>query len=128
VSDYSAKIMVVDDSKTMRRLQKNILVSIGFANVTEAEDGNVALRELEANTDFELILLDWNMPNLGGLETLKKIKAMPETKHIPVIMVTSEAEKAQVLVAVQAGVAGYVVKPFGQGPLEKQAKAVLGIK
>lgn len=128
MSGYSAKIMVVDDSKTMRRLQTNMLVSIGFANVTEAEDGNVALKELEANTDIELILLDWNMPNLGGLETLKKIKAMPETKHIPVIMVTSEAEKTKVLVAVQAGVAGYVVKPFGEGALEKQVKTVLGIQ
>jgi two-component system, chemotaxis family, chemotaxis protein CheY len=121
------KILLVDDSRTMRRIQKATLVSIGFENVIEAEDGNDALQKLAENPDIDLILMDWNMPNLSGIEAIKKIKAMPEIKSIPVIMVTSEAEKSRVVEAIKAGVADYMVKPFEQGVLEKKVKAVLGI-
>jgi two-component system, chemotaxis family, chemotaxis protein CheY len=128
VSNYSVKIMLVDDSRIMRRVQKGILESIGLTNIIEAGDGNDALQKLAENTDIDLVLLDWNMPNLNGLETLKAIKAMPETTNIPVIMVTSEADKARVLEAVKAGAVGYIVKPFEAGALEKKVTAVLGVK
>jgi two-component system chemotaxis response regulator CheY len=120
--------MLVDDSRTMRRVQKSTLDSIGFGNVIEAEDGSDALQKLAENTDVDLILLDWNMPNLSGLETLKKIRSMPETKSIPVIMVTSEAEKSRIMEAIKAGVTDYIVKPFEASILEEKVKKVMGIK
>jgi two-component system, chemotaxis family, chemotaxis protein CheY len=122
------KILLVDDSKTMRRIQKNTLNSIGFADVVEAEDGQDALRKLSENMDVALILMDWNMPVMNGLECLKKIKGNPATKEKPVMMVTSEAEKAKILEAIQSGAANYVVKPFEPDVLEKKIKAVLNIK
>lgn len=105
------KILLVDDSSTMRRIQKNTLEKIGHTDVTEAGDGVEALAKL-AGGGFELVLMDWNMPNMTGIEALKKIKADPALKSIPVIMVTSESEKTKIMEAIQCGAANYVVKPF----------------
>lgn len=121
------KILLVDDSKTMRRIQRNTLQSIGFADVVEAEDGQDALVKLSENMDCSLILMDWNMPVMNGLECLKKIKSNPATKDKPVMMVTSEAEKSKILEAIQSGAVNYVVKPFEPDVLEKKIKSILGI-
>lgn len=105
------KILLVDDSGTMRHIQKKALTELGLTDVTEAADGNLALKEVEKQK-FDLILMDWNMPNLSGIETLKQLKANPSHKGIPVVMVTSESEKSHILEAVQSGAANYVLKPF----------------
>lgn len=118
------KILLVDDSTTMRRIQKNTLAKLGFENVVEAEDGADALKKLAADGPFELILMDWNMPNMTGIEALKKIKADPATKATPVIMVTSESEKTRIVEAIQAGAANYVVKPFQPETLMEKISAI----
>ncbi len=105
------KILVVDDFSTMRRIVRNILKQLGFNNVEEAEDGDVAFEKLKKG-DFKLIVSDWNMPNMTGLELLKAVRADEKLKDIPVILVTAEAEKDNILQAAQAGVNDYIVKPF----------------
>lgn len=105
------RILLVDDSGTMRAIEKKILGELGLTDIAEAADGLLALGVVAAQK-IDLILLDWNMPNLSGIETLKRLKANPATKQIPVIMVTSESEKTQILEAVKQGAANYVVKPF----------------
>jgi two-component system chemotaxis response regulator CheY len=117
------KILLVDDSSTMRRIQKNVLEKIGHTNVEEAEDGADALRKLPGG-GFELVLMDWNMPNLNGIDALKKIKADPALQAIPVIMVTSESEKTRIVEALQAGAANYVVKPFQPDTLQEKINAI----
>ncbi len=117
------KILLVDDSTTMRRIQKNTLEKIGHTDVTEAGDGQEALTKL-AGGGFELVLMDWNMPNMTGIEALKKIKADPAIKHIPVIMVTSESEKSRIMEAIQSGAANYVVKPFQPETLAEKINAI----
>ncbi len=119
------KILLVDDSSTMRRIQKNTLSSIGFDDVTQAEDGQIALDMLLKNPDFELVLLDWNMPNMNGIDCLKSVKGSDITKHIPVIMVTSESEKSRIIEAIQAGAANYVVKPFQPDTLKEKIQSTL---
>jgi two-component system, chemotaxis family, chemotaxis protein CheY len=119
------KILLVDDSTTMRRIQKNTLAKLGFENVTEAEDGADALKKLASDGPFELVLMDWNMPNMTGIEALKKIKADPALKAIPVIMVTSESEKTRIVEAIQSGAANYVVKPFQPETLMEKISAVI---
>src|SRR5690606_39701507 len=118
------KILLVDDSTTMRRIQKNTLSKLGFENVTEAEDGADALKKLAAGGPFDLVLMDWNMPNMTGIEALKKIKADPATKATPVIMVTSESEKTRIVEAIQSGAANYVVKPFQPETLMEKISAL----
>jgi len=103
------KIMLVDDSRTMRNIQKSVLAQIGYTQVVEASDGVDALSKVQAETP-DLILLDWNMPNMDGLTFLKQFRE--RDKATPVIMVTTEAEKARVIEAIKAGVNNYVVKPF----------------
>ncbi|MBF0449156.1 MAG: response regulator [Candidatus Magnetomorum sp.] len=106
-------VLVVDDFLTMRRILKNILKQVGFKKMEEAEDGAQALDMIKnADPVFDLIIADWNMPKMTGIELLKAIRADPELKHLPVIMVTAEAQKSRVLEAVQAGVSNYIVKPF----------------
>jgi len=117
------KILLVDDSTTMRRIQKNTLEKIGHTDVTEAGDGQEALTKLAAG-GFELVLMDWNMPNMTGIEALKKIKADPALKAIPVIMVTSESEKSRIMEAIQSGAANYVVKPFQPETLAEKINAI----
>lgn len=105
------KILVVDDMSTMRRIIKNIFKELGFANVEEAENGSDALVKLKGDK-FDLVVSDWNMPVMPGIELLRNIRADGELKHIPVLMVTAEAQKDSLLEAIQAGVSNYVVKPF----------------
>jgi len=109
--DLKMKFLVVDDFSTMRRIVKNILKQLGYENIEEAEDGAQAYSKLKSGS-FEFVVSDWNMPNMDGLELLKKIRSDDELKHLPVLMVTAEAEKDKVITAIQAGVSNYIVKPF----------------
>ena len=109
--DLNMKVLIVDDFATMRRIMKNVLRQIGFANITEAEDGKAALRELKKDT-FDLILCDWNMPEMQGIDLLRAVRQDEVYKGIPFVMVTAEAQKENILEAVKAGVSSYVVKPF----------------
>jgi two-component system, chemotaxis family, chemotaxis protein CheY len=121
-ADPSMKIMVVDDMSTMRRIVKNLLKQLGFANVDEAENGQEALIKLRADK-FGFVVSDWNMPVMSGIQLLKAIRADEGLKTIPVLMVTAEAQKENIIEAVQAGVSNYVVKPFTAEILqEKMAK------
>ena len=105
------KILVVDDFSTMRRIIKNLLRELGLTNVVEADDGATALPILKAG-GIEFLITDWNMPQMTGIELLGHVREDPNLKHIPVLMVTAEAKKEQIVAAAQAGVNGYVVKPF----------------
>jgi two-component system chemotaxis response regulator CheY len=117
------KILVVDDFPTMRRIVKTLLKQLGYTNITEAEDGEIAYRTLQSTPDIEFIVSDWNMPNMTGLEFLKTVRADPKFKSIPFLMVTAEAEKENIIEAVKSGVSNYVVKPFTADTLkEKMAK------
>jgi len=109
--DLSLKVLVVDDFSTMRRIIKNLLKQIGYKDIDEAEDGVQALSKLQ-DGGYGLVVSDWNMPNMDGLEMLKAVRQNPAIKNIPVLMVTAEAEKEKVITAIQAGVNNYVVKPF----------------
>lgn len=121
-ADPSMKIMVVDDMSTMRRIVKNLLKQLGFANVDEAENGQEALIKLRGDK-FGFVVSDWNMPVMSGIELLRAIRADEGLKAIPVLMVTAEAQKENIIEAVQAGVSNYVVKPFTAETLqEKMAK------
>ena len=116
------KILVVDDFSTMRRIIKNLLKDLGFVNIQEADDGNTALPMLQQG-EFDFVVTDWNMPGMQGIDLLKAIRADFNLKHIPVLMVTAEAKKEQIVAAAQAGVNGYVIKPFTAATLkEKLAK------
>jgi len=117
------KILLVDDSSTMRRIQKNTLASLGFTDVDEAEDGQDAVSKV-GKAPYELVLMDWNMPNMTGIEALKAIRANPDTAKIPVIMVTSESEKTRILEAIQAGATNYIVKPFTPDVLKEKLDAL----
>lgn len=120
--DKNMKILVVDDFSTMRRIIKNLLKDLGFTNIQEADDGNTALPMLQQG-DFDLVVTDWNMPGMQGIDLLRAIRADVNLKHIPVLMVTAEAKKEQIVAAAQAGVNGYVIKPFTAATLkEKLAK------
>lgn len=117
------KILVVDDFPTMRRIVKTLLKQNGFHNFVDAEDGEQAYRVLQEHGDFELIISDWNMPNMTGLEFLKTVRADSKFKHLPFLMVTAEAEKENIIEAVKAGVSNYIVKPFtGQALRDKLEK------
>lgn len=105
------KILVVDDFSTMRRIIKNLLKELGLTNVVEADDGSTALPILKAG-GIEFLVTDWNMPNMTGIELLQHVRSDPNLADIPVLMVTAEAKREQIITAAQAGVNGYVVKPF----------------
>ena len=111
MSDFKMKILVVDDFSTMRRIVKNLLRQLGFEHIDEAEDGEQAFSKLQGG-GYGFMISDWNMPNMDGLELLKKVRSDPELKELPILMVTAEAEKEKVITAIQAGVNNYVVKPF----------------
>ena len=110
-ADPNMKILVVDDMSTMRRIVKNILKQLGFNNLEEAENGQEALTKLKADT-YGFVVSDWNMPVMMGIDMLRAIRADEKLKKIPVLMVTAEAQKENLMEAVQAGVSDYVVKPF----------------
>jgi len=109
--DLNMNVLIVDDFATMRRILKNILRQIGFTNILEADNGKAALAELKKE-QFDLILCDWNMPEMSGLELLENLKSDDGLKDIPFVMVTAEAKKENILEAVKAGVNSYIVKPF----------------
>ncbi|GBG12863.1 two-component system, chemotaxis family, response regulator CheY [Novimethylophilus kurashikiensis] len=121
--DKNMKFLVVDDFSTMRRIVRNLLKELGFTNVDEAEDGAVALTKLKGG-NFEFVVSDWNMPNMTGIELLKAIRADAELKHLPVMMVTAEAKKENIIAAAQAGANGYVVKPFTAATLEEKLNKI----
>jgi len=119
ILDKSMKILVVDDFSTMRRIIKNLLKDLGFANIQEADDGSTALPMLQQG-DFDFVVTDWNMPGMQGIDLLRAIRADDKLKHLPVLMVTAEAKKEQIVAAAQAGVNGYVVKPFTAATLKEK--------
>lgn len=122
--DTSIKVLIVDDFATMRRILKNILKQIGFKNILEADDGTTALEVLDKQ-DVDLIISDWNMPKMTGLELLKKVRGSVKYKRTPFLMVTAEAQKQNVIEAVQAGVSNYVVKPFTAEAISEKLEKIL---
>ena len=119
--------LVVDDFSTMRRIIKNLLHDLGYANVIEADDGNTALPLLrEGNVDF--LITDWNMPGMPGLELLKQVRADARLAKMPVLMLTAEAKREQIVEAVQAGVSGYVIKPFTAATLKEKIDKILAAR
>ncbi|MBM7073913.1 chemotaxis protein CheY [Shewanella sp. OPT22] len=117
--DKNMKILIVDDFSTMRRIIKNLLRDLGFNNTQEADDGTTALPMLQKG-DFDFVVTDWNMPGMQGIDLLKAIRADDKLKNIPVLMVTAEAKREQIIAAAQAGVNGYVVKPFTAATLKEK--------
>ncbi len=117
------KILVVDDFSTMRRIIKNLLRDLGFQNVSEADDGNTALPMLQ-NGEYDFVVTDWNMPGMQGIDLLRAIRADGRLAHIPVLMVTAEAKREQIIEAAQAGVNGYIVKPFTAATLKEKLDKV----
>lgn len=113
------KILIVDDFSTMRRIIKNLLRDLGFNNTHEADDGNTALPMLQSG-NFDFLITDWNMPGMTGIELLKAVRSDPKLAHLPVLMVTAEAKKDQIIEAAQAGVNGYIVKPFTAQTLKEK--------
>ena len=118
------RFLVVDDFSTMRRIVRNLLKESGFTEADEAEDGVVALQKLRAST-FDFVVSDINMPNMNGFQLLAEIKKDEKLKHIPVLMVTAEARKEDIVLAAQQGAAGYIVKPFTKATLEDKLLMIL---
>ena len=121
------KILVVDDFSTMRRIVKNLLQELGYSDITEADDGNTALPMLKAGT-FEFLITDWNMPGMAGLDLLKAVRADAKLSKLPVLMLTAEAKREQIIEAAQAGVSGYVIKPFTAVTLKEKIDKILATK
>ena len=119
----NTRFLVVDDFSTMRRIVRNLLKELGFTNVQEAEDGVDALAKLRADT-FDFVVSDWNMPNMTGIDLLRAIRADDKLKHLPVLMVTAEAKKENIIEAAKAGASGYVVKPFTAATLDEKLKKI----
>jgi len=123
-SPTDLKFLIVDDFSTMRRIVRNLLKEAGHANADEAEDGIAALQKLR-NGSFDFVVTDINMPNMNGFELLKSIKADDALKHLPVLMVTAEARKEDIVLAAQSGAAGYIVKPFTKATLEEKVQKIM---
>lgn len=121
--DKNMNILVVDDFSTMRRIVKNLLAEIGFNNIVEADDGKTALPILEGG-GIDFLVTDWNMPGMPGIDLLKAVRADPKLASLPVLMVTAEAKREQIMEAAQAGVNGYVVKPFTADTLKEKVDKV----
>ncbi|OUS35542.1 response regulator ['Osedax' symbiont bacterium Rs2_46_30_T18] len=117
------KILVVDDFSTMRRIIKNLLRDLGFQNITEADDGKTALPILKQG-GIEFLVTDWNMPGMTGIELIGEVRKDPNLAHIPILMVTAEAKREQIIAAAQAGVNGYVVKPFTATVLKEKIEKI----
>ena len=118
------KFLIVDDFSTMRRIVRGLLKEMGCHNADEAEDGAIALSMLK-NQKFDFVVSDINMPNMNGFELLAAVKADPALKHLPVLMVTAEARKEDIVRAAQSGAAGYIVKPFTKATLEEKVQKIL---
>jgi len=123
MADKNLKFLVVDDFSTMRRIVRNLLKELGFVNVDEAEDGVAALNKLRG-AQFDFVISDWNMPNMTGIDLLIAIRADANLKSLPVLMVTAEAKKENIVAAAQAGANGYVVKPFTAAVLEEKLNKI----
>lgn len=121
--DKNLKFLVVDDFSTMRRIVRNLLKELGFMNIDEAEDGAIALRKLQEG-DFDFVVSDWNMPNMDGLTMLQNVRASETLKSIPVLMVTAESKKENIIAAAQAGASGYIVKPFTAATLDEKLQKI----
>jgi two-component system chemotaxis response regulator CheY len=117
--DFNMKVLVVDDFSTMRRIVKNTLRQIGFTQIEEAEDGQKAFDRLMSEK-FDFVVSDWNMPNMTGIDLLRKVRAEPTLKHLPFLMVTAEAKQENVVEAIKAGVSNYIVKPFTVATLQEK--------
>ncbi len=117
------KILVVDDFSTMRRIVKNLLRDLGFVNTVEADDGKTALPILLAG-GIDFLVTDWNMPGMTGIDLLKAVRANPDLVDLPVLMVTAEAKREQIIMAAQAGVNGYVIKPFTAATLKEKIEKI----
>ncbi len=118
------KFLVVDDYSTMRRIVKNLLHDLGYPQVSEADDGNTALPMLKAGA-YDFLITDWNMPGMAGLELLKAVRADEKLAKLPVLMLTAEAKREQIVEAAQAGVNGYVIKPFTAATLKEKIDKIL---
>ncbi|MBU0986944.1 MAG: chemotaxis response regulator CheY [Proteobacteria bacterium] len=123
--DLNMKVLVVDDFATMRRILRNILKQIGFTNISEADDGKTALKELKKEK-YDLILCDWNMPEMQGIDLLNEIRSDDELKGTPFVMVTAEAQKNNIIQAVKAGVNSYIVKPFTAETINEKLTKMFG--
>ncbi|DAB27750.1 MAG: two-component system response regulator [Sulfurimonas sp. RIFOXYD12_FULL_33_39] len=122
------KLLVVDDSSTMRRIIKNTLVRLGHKDILEGGDGIEGWNALNTNPDIDMLITDWNMPEMNGLELVKKVRADSRFMDLPIIMVTTEGGKAEVITALKAGVNNYIVKPFTPQVLKEKLGAVMGIE
>lgn len=123
MTDANMRFLVVDDFSTMRRIVRNLLKELGFVNVQEAEDGVDALNRLRSE-EFDFVISDWNMPNMTGIELLRTIRSDAKLEHLPVLMVTAEAKRENIIEAAQAGANGYIVKPFTAATLDKKLKNI----
>jgi two-component system chemotaxis response regulator CheY len=121
------KILVVDDFSTMRRIVKGLLNELGYSDVTEADDGNTALPLLKGG-NFDFLITDWNMPGMPGLDLLKAVRGDAKLSKLPVLMLTAEAKREQIIEAAQAGVSGYVIKPFTAQTLKEKIDKIIASK
>ena len=121
--DTTIKVLIVDDMSTMRRILKTVLKQIGYSNLVEAENGEEALEKLKSG-GFGLVVSDWNMPVMTGMELLRAVRTDPDLKDLPFLMVTAEAQKENIIEAIQAGVSNYVVKPFTADTLQEKLNKV----
>lgn len=121
------KLLVVDDSSTMRRIIKNTLQRLGYEDIYEAENGIEAWSILDKNSDMGVLITDWNMPEMNGLELVKKTRSDSRFTDIPIIMITTEGGKVEVITAIKAGVNNYIVKPFTPQVLKEKLEVVLGV-
>lgn len=119
MSPEDLRILIVDDFSTMRRIVRNLLKEIGYSNADEAEDGSVAFNKLK-NGNFNFVVSDINMPVMTGFDLLQKVRADPDLKHLPVLLITAEAKKEDIVMAAQMGASGYIVKPFTKATLEEK--------
>ncbi|TJY62837.1 response regulator [Sinimarinibacterium sp. CAU 1509] len=117
--DTNMRILIVDDFSTMRRIVKNLLTDLGFTNMTEADDGNTAWPMLQSG-NFDFVVTDWNMPGMTGIDLLRNIRGDARIAKTPVLMVTAEAQRDQIIQAAQAGVNGYIIKPFTAQTLKEK--------
>ena len=124
MTNPNMKILIVDDFSTMRRIIRNLLKEIGYNNADEAEDGQVALAKLKAEA-FDFVVSDLNMPNMNGFELLRSVRADPALASLPVLLVTAEAKKEDIITAAQAGASGYIVKPFTKATLEEKLNKII---
>ncbi|MDD5364159.1 MAG: chemotaxis response regulator CheY [Gallionellaceae bacterium] len=123
MADKNLRFLVVDDFSTMRRIVRNLLKELGYTNVDEAEDGDVALQKIKAG-GFQFVITDWNMPNMTGIELLKAVRADAGYNTLPILMITAEAKKENIIEAAKSGASGYIVKPFTAATLEEKLNKI----